>query len=113
MPNYLAASSMAQHGLADTHEAEAPHVTGDIAISPALEAVLAPAILPRTWLNQQILLAIQEVCVIWMRLVQALRCAVFWLTSAGLHSVGFGYRFGHDRQVPRAEACRWAAASIC
>lgn len=33
---------------------------GELHISPALEAVLAPALLPRTWLNQQLLLALQQ-----------------------------------------------------
>ena len=31
-------------------------------ISPLLETLLAPALLPRTWVNQQILLFLKEVC---------------------------------------------------
>lgn len=34
---------------------------GNIKISPTLEALLAPALLPRGWLQQQLLLAIQTV----------------------------------------------------
>ena len=35
---------------------------GEVHISDGLQAVLAPAMLPRSWVNQQLLLAIQEVC---------------------------------------------------
>ena len=34
---------------------------GDVRISPQLEAALAPAVLPRTWLTHRLLLAIKEV----------------------------------------------------
>ena len=34
---------------------------GDIRIAPQLEAALAPAALPRTWLTHRLLLAIKEV----------------------------------------------------
>lgn len=36
-------------------------VVGDVQISSTFEAFLAPALLPRGWLNHRILLAIQEV----------------------------------------------------
>lgn len=32
----------------------------DIRITPLLETILAPAVLPRTWLNHQVLLALRE-----------------------------------------------------
>ena len=38
---------------------------GDVKISPLVEALLAPTILPRTALNQMLLLAIMQVCGVW------------------------------------------------
>lgn len=35
---------------------------GGVRMSDELQAALAPAMLPRSWVNQQVLLAIQEVC---------------------------------------------------
>ena len=78
---FLAAPVSAQNGLTDAREAEVPLFAGDIAISPALEAVLAPAVLPRSWLNQQILLAIQEVRMLCKRHVQRLQCAAYSLAD--------------------------------
>lgn len=34
---------------------------GDVRITPQLEAALAPAALPRTWLTHRLLLAVKEV----------------------------------------------------
>ena len=74
--------------------------------------MLAPAILPRSWLNQQILLAIQEVCRYYK---SSSGCALMSLHHADLrclHSVGPESRSGLDRQVQGAEACQWAVESI-
>lgn len=35
--------------------------TGEVRISTGLEAALAPALLPRTWLTQRVLLALKQV----------------------------------------------------
>jgi hypothetical protein len=46
--------------------------------SPLLEALLAPALLPRGWWNQRALLAIKEVGVSWKEAVWG-EAAVFWV----------------------------------
>ena len=72
--------------------------------------MLAPAILPRTWLTQQVLLAIQEVRRIW----QTRRMLQFApvLTSFLVRSSGSGYRCKLDYRTQQAGACRLVLASI-
>ena len=73
-------------------------------ISDAFEALLAPALLPRTWLTQQVLLALREVgsclaslhCLVCATSACVLACLILDPPSHG--SRGAGMRLAHATQ---------------